>query len=154
LQQKKLVVSDSITPGPEDWQSVGGLEDWNINRVYPLSGERACLAVGNDAQDQWRLFGIDDREAAWSAQIGSQRFETEIDSLSSVPSGNRTLVQVISDDQSLRLFSVSSTEAKLLAQVDLTVKPSGAALINGSDGLVAIISDGKNVTARVIAVSQ
>jgi hypothetical protein len=64
------------------------------------------------------------------------------------------LVQVISDDQSLRLFSVSSTEAKLLAQVDLTVKPSGAALINGSDGLVAIISDGKNVTARVIGVSQ
>ncbi len=132
------------------------LARWKIDRlvVDPLHAD-GCLAIAKNEIDEWYLLSLDaGGRITQSRRIGSQYFETEIDSVYvTQPNGrqNRSLVVIACSDDSVSLVKSDRVAAQ---ELKFESKLTGIATGFAENGAFVVTADAENVCFWKTAVGK
>lgn len=136
---KTLVVSDKKIIDANSNRSI--LSGLNFRRLQNASN--MTLAVGSHEDGNWEIAGLgSDLKRSWTARIGSQFFENEIDSLAVLEMQNRVIIAIAANDNSIEFLSGSGN---LLGSVDFANQLHGIGLVTIDGNPAVVVSHANRV---------
>ncbi len=89
----------------EQYDVVKGLDDWKVKHVM-TSGKKNTCAIASTAEGAWYALGLGfGQDQNWSLSIGSQLFESNIQTLAYVDVGEETIWAVADAEGSIHLMN-------------------------------------------------